>query len=186
MRVLLDRALSASAGVVALTALAVSIYQAWISRQQVRMSAWPYVTQGNTGGPTDWAWVVSNVGLGPALVRSMRLDVDGKPVGDWGEFGTTMLKLDESALKERLRDHQVTTSTIQRGTVLLPGTTMELLRIRGGPFAGAMRGLLNDGRVSVRFCYCSLYQECWVNDSRAAEPVPVRECPAAPAEEFRS
>ena len=186
MRVILDRALSASAGIVAISALLVSVYQAYIARQQVRMSAWPYVTQGNTGGGTDWAWVVANVGLGPALVRSMRVDVDGKAVRDWGAFGTTMLAVDETTLKARLREHRVTTSTIRRGTVLLPGNTTELLRISGGPFAGAMRQLLNDERVSVRFCYCSLYQECWVNDSRAPEPAPVRACPDPGADEFRS
>ena len=49
MRLLLDRTLSASAGLIAITALAVSIHQAWISRQQQKPSAWPYVTQTNTG-----------------------------------------------------------------------------------------------------------------------------------------
>jgi hypothetical protein len=49
-----------------------------------------------------------------------------------------------------------------------------------------MRQVLNDDRVTVRLCYCSPYNDCWVSDSRAAEPAPVDACPADAAPEFRS
>jgi hypothetical protein len=72
--------------------------------------------------------------------------------------------------------------------VLLPGSTTQLVHVSPGAFAETMRRVVNDRRVSLRVCYCSLYGECWVNDSRAPEPERVRACPAAAdsALEFRS
>ena len=185
VRLLLDRALSASAGLVALSALAVSAYQAYISREQQKLSAWPYLLQENTG-IDGRAWRVQNVGLGPALVRSMCVDVDGQPVRDWGELAMTTLAVDSVALTAQARGFRFVTSTIRRGSVLLPGHTTELVRVSPGAFANTMRGVLNDRRVRLRFCYCSLYGDCWVSDSKTPEPEGTDECPADAGLEFRS
>jgi hypothetical protein len=176
VRVLLDRALSASAGIVALSALGVSIYQAWIAREQQKMSAWPYVTQTNTGAG-GYGRLVQNVGLGPALVRSMRVDVDGKPVRQWSALLMSALRVDTATLRARLPGAGYTTSSVRPGMVLLPGTTSELIHVSDSAFAGTLRGVMNDPRVHVRICYCSLYGDCWVSDSRALEPAAVRACP---------
>lgn len=187
MRVLLDRALSASAGVVALSALAVSMYQAYISRQQLRMSAWPYVVQSNTGAD-GYTRIVQNVGLGPALVRSMRVEVDGRPVHEWGEFLIAGMRIDSATLVSRLKTSGFWTSSVRPGMVLLPGTDTKLAHSSDTTFAESLRRVFTDERrVRVRICYCSLYDDCWISDSRALEPQKVRECPTAdPALEFRS
>ena len=186
VRVLLDRALSASAGVVALCALAVSMYQAWIAREQQRMSAWPYVTQTNTGAG-GYGRLVQNVGLGPALVRSMRVEVDGVPVRQWSALLMAALRVDTAGLRSRLPRDGYTTSSVLPGMVLLPGTTSELIHVSDSTFGRVLRGVMNDPRVHVRICYCSLYRDCWVSDSRALEPTKADECPSAyPAVEFQS
>jgi hypothetical protein len=33
-------------------------------------------------------------------------------------------------------------------------------------------------KVSVRSCYCSIFDDCWVMDSRKMDPEPVDACPA--------
>lgn len=184
-RELLSRLISASAGVVALSALAVSTYQAYIARQQQKMSAWPYVTQGNTGAD-GYARLVQNVGLGPALVRSVIVTVDGRRVRTWGALLQASLRVDSVALQARLGRTRFVTSSVWRGTVLLPGSTTELARVEPGPFAADVRGALNDARVRLRVCYCSMYDDCWTSDSGQIEPARVPRCPDDPAGEFRS
>jgi hypothetical protein len=188
VRVLLDRALSASAGLVALCALAVSMYQAWIAREQQRMSAWPYLTQDNTNADGGYARRVHNVGLGPALVRSMRVDVDGKLVTNWGDLLLRGLRVDSATLRARSSGVGFVTSSVRPGMVLLPGTTTEVVRIGDPAFADEVRRLLNDDRrVRIRVCYCSLYRDCWLSDSGALEPAEVRACPTPDeALEFQS
>ena len=186
-RALLDRVLSASAGLVALSALCVSAYQTYIMRQQLKAGAWPYVLQQNTGGPTNYAWQVKNLGLGPALVRSMTVRVDGRPVHNWREFVTAAERLD-SAGAEAWREQRVTTmvtSSIRPGTVLLAGSTTELIRVTG-TVGVDLRRLLNDDRVRVRVCYCSLYDDCWASESKDPAPAGLDACTSDPAAEFRS
>jgi hypothetical protein len=161
------------------------MYQAYISRQQLKMGAWPYVTQGNTGAD-GYARLVENVGLGPALVRSMRVDVEGKPVRDWRGLLTRALAVDSARFAALVQGVTFTTPSVRRGMVLLPGRATEIVRVGPGDLALTLRRVLNDPRVRVRVCYCSLYDDCWVSDSRADEPAAVERCAADPALEFES
>ena len=79
---LLQRVLSGSAALVAVSALLVSMYQTKIMREQQRMSAWPYVRLIKSNVPS-YARVIDNLGLGPALVRSVVITVDGRPTTTW-------------------------------------------------------------------------------------------------------
>ena len=36
-------------------------------------------------------------------------------------------------------------------------------------------------KIELRACYCSVLDDCWLFDSAAEDPQPVRTCPAAPA-----
>jgi hypothetical protein len=187
-RAVLDWVLSASTGAVALGALGVSAYQTYLTRQQAKVSAWPYVTQGNTGNPLaeqGFARLVLNAGLGPALVRSMRIEIDGRAAANWREVFLRGLRTDSARFVTRFGvTTRTITSTIARGTVLLPGTTTEIIRIPGSPFGAAVRDLLNDSRTRIRVCYCSLYDDCWWSDSLDVEPKPVEACPADDARAF--
>jgi hypothetical protein len=184
-RALLDRVLSASAGLVALSALGVSVYQTYILREQQRMSAWPYLTLYNStaDGASRFA---QNVGLGPALVRSVVVRVDGRAVGSWGEalaaaVGDTAF----DALRRAEGGASIVTSTLGRGTVLLPGVPLEQLRVTGGPLVARLLPVMRADRIVTQVCYCSLYADCWTASSAVDEPVPVPSCAAGTAREFR-
>jgi len=184
-RTLLDRVLSASAGLVALSALAVTVYQTYILREQQRMSAWPYLTLYNSTseGASRFA---KNVGLGPALVRSVVVRVDGRPVTSWAEalaaaVGDTAF----DALRRAEGGASIVTSTLGRGSVLLPGVPLEQLRVTGGPLAARLVPALHADRVVTEVCYCSLYRDCWTASSATEEPVSVAACTADAARQFR-
>ncbi len=176
--------LSASAAVVAVSALLVSSYQTKIMREQQKMSAWPRVAEGNTGGDSTYAWVISNVGVGPAVVRSATISTHGRALHDWGDVLRAALHIDGTALDSAIAHARITTSSVRRGRVLLSGATTELIRV-DGPLGKPLRRFLNDSTTLLRLCYCSVYDDCWAIDSRADEPVEVRACPDEPPREFR-
>jgi hypothetical protein len=168
-RVLLDRAVSASAGLVALCALAVSVYQAMISRQQQRMSVWPYVMQYNSGRDGGYFREVQNAGVGPALIGWSEVIVDGRPRRTWGDVLRALTRTNDSTF-------QLVYSALPPGSVLLPGTTQDLIELAPGPFAQAIHASIDSGRLVTRVCFCSLYEECWIATSGARKPTPVRAC----------
>jgi len=69
------------AALVGLLALCVSGYTAWLQQQQVRAQVWPYIETGISTSKHDLTLV--NKGVGPALIRSVQIYVDGKPQRNW-------------------------------------------------------------------------------------------------------
>ena len=171
----LDRVLSLCAGIAAITAVAVSLYQAALARQQLRASAWPYVTQGNslTKG-SEYRRIVANQGVGPARVRSFVVLVDGKPVKKWNDAVRGLTGDGEPALSY---------SSFGRGSVLPAGAEKALLVL---PWGDRAVKFWSEGQTRLRTvaCFCSIYDECWSADSEEDEPTPVRSCPSDPKREF--
>jgi len=166
-RSIVDRIVSGSAMFVALSSLAIALYEVRMMREHDRLSVWPYVSVGNSDSGGVYSYNVRNAGIGPALIRTFELVVDGKPQKNWGDavdlFGVDVHGAPSSY------------SHIGKGTVLLPGATLKLLEIGGEPGQAFHRAL--HGRMDTRICYCSLYEQCWlVNSSTSDEPQPVDRC----------
>ena len=170
-----DRLLSVCAGVAAITAVAVSLYQSALARQQLRASAWPYVAQANAySAGTDYTRLVGNEGVGPARVRAFEVRVDGRPVPTWNDAVRALTGAGEPNLVY---------SSFGRGTVLPAGASRTLLTLPGGERARRF-WLEAQTRLETVVCYCSVYDECWRASSEEAEPRPVRACAADPAAAF--
>jgi hypothetical protein len=127
VRRLLSRVVSASAGIVALSALTVSIYQAMLSREQQRMSVWPYLMQYNSGRDGGYFRVVQNAGLGPALIGWTEVAVDGRPQRTWSAVLRALVGANDSTLIY---------SSLPPGSVLLPAATLELIEMRAARSCG--------------------------------------------------
>jgi hypothetical protein len=107
--------LSLAAGVAAVTAVAVSLYQAALAREQLRASAWPYLAQSNSFTVEQpYLRTVSNEGVGPARVRAFSVLIDGRPVPTWDTAVRMLTGGGEPALVY---------SSFGRGTVLPPGAS---------------------------------------------------------------
>jgi hypothetical protein len=163
----LDRILSLAAGAAAITAVAVSLYQASLARKQLRAAAWPYVAQQNAYS-TDRPYLrlVMNQGVGPAKVRSFSVFVDERPMRTWNETARSLTGSPADG---------AVYSSIGLGTVLPPGSTLAVLTLPNGPLATAFWRAAQT-RLHTVICYCSVYDECWRADSRTEEPEPVDAC----------
>jgi hypothetical protein len=171
-----DRVLSACAGIAAITAVAVSLYQSDLARRQLRASAWPYVAQSNafTTG-RDYTRLVSNEGVGPARVRAFEVLVDRRPVRTWNEAVRALTGEGEPRLVY---------SSFRRGTVLPAGASRTLLTLPDGDRALVFWREAQT-RLETVTCYCSVYDECWRASSEEEEPRPVRACAYDSAAAFR-
>jgi hypothetical protein len=171
-----ERWLSIAVGLAAIVAVVVSLYQASLARQQLKASAWPYISQGNgytAGNP--YIRTVGNDGVGPARIKSFRVVVDGRPVQTWNEAVRALTGEGEPALVY---------SSLGRGTVLVPGASRTVLSLPPG--LRAQRFWLGaQTRLRTQVCFCSIYEECWLADSEEPEPTPQRACMSDSVAEFR-
>src|SRR4051794_15201221 len=83
-RSIVDRIVSGSAMFVALSSLAIALYEVRMMREHDRISVWPYVSAFNSDSGGVYTLNASNAGIGPALVGSFEVTVDGKAKKDWG------------------------------------------------------------------------------------------------------
>src|SRR3954471_20945389 len=173
---LTDRIMAVSAIIVAAASLTVAVYEARINREYQKISVWPYVTQSNAMAPGEpYARNVSNLGVGPALIKSFQVRVDGAPRRDWAEVSRA---LTGKAIPELVY------YSFHGGSVLLPDKTVAVVKIPPGDAASQFWEQAQTERLSIRVCYCSLYGDCWLHDGRAGEPSSVGACPAEVDKEF--
>jgi hypothetical protein len=187
-REFLDTVLSVSAAIVAVCALVVTTYQTKIMREQQRASAWPRLDLTNTTGPHLYARVVRNVGLGPALVRNVQVTLDGRSMRDWDDVSAGLFGADYGRVFAADTALRASKSDVRRGIVLLPGASIEQLRLEGGSVPDTVLRAVFSGRLRWSACYCSLYGDCWKTNSWAStDPLPTRACPetADSTREFR-
>ena len=68
---------------VALLAVCVAGYTAYMQRQQVRAAVWPILEFDSSNGPIQFT--LANKGVGPAIIKHVTLKVDDQPVKNWAE-----------------------------------------------------------------------------------------------------
>src|SRR5256885_9301723 len=68
---------------IALLAVCVSGYTAYMQRQQVRAAVWPILEFDTSNGPIQFT--LANKGVGPAFIRHVIVRVDDQPVRTWYE-----------------------------------------------------------------------------------------------------
>jgi hypothetical protein len=141
-----------AAGIVSLSALGVSIYEAYLMREQQAASVLPIIDFWSAYGPeSGYSLNLANKGLGPAFIKDISVTVDGKEQNHWTAVTRAItgqpVPHGESALI---------------GSVLAPGDAGALITIpdpeRGTEiWRQAMR-------MSMQVCYCSVFKNCWLTD----------------------
>ena len=158
---------SAAATVIALAALGLSVYQAMLSRQHARLSVRPLLDSELhvSAARERFCLIVTNNGLGPAVIKRWQLLVDGKPYRDLGitrwEQLTDHLKLSKP----------VSYSYFEPNSVLAPEESEELIgyavtvysREEADRFREAIR------RLTIVIEYESMYREAFTFEFRGSE-----------------
>lgn len=174
------------ASLVGLLALVVAGYTAYIQRQQVSAQVWPHLHIGNSSFPP--AIYVQNQGVGPAIVRSVEVLVDGKPQPDWdhvfaavgmpGNINTVGPTMDGYVLTpgykmewvnfefsrdqyQSLKDSMIATAA---GGSSSPASSApasyEMLEGRQRVLFRQFLDGAKRSRLQVRICYCSTLGDC--------------------------
>jgi len=194
----LDMIVAGCALLVSVTSLVVAIFHgrtmermADANARLVAANSWPLLQRywsdrGRDGGPAT-ALVVANGGVGPAKIEAFELFWKGRPMHNPSEL------IEACCLAVEAPD--ATSSGTQRGPggavpplgtdsvqgiILRAGTTLRPYEIVESPVTEAVVTRLRATKadVTLRACYCSVFDECWVSDLRTLQPARVRRCEA--------
>lgn len=166
-----DNAISLGATAVALIALCTSIWDGCENRDYLRRSNEPQMIVSffhNEGGS---GYLIGNAGLGPARIGWLRAFVDDIEVFSWLEVGRAL------GLKSNPAFQHVNPALTYK-----PGPLSKLFWVKPGPLDQELQA--NRRRIQLRICFCSLFDECWIEESRTKEPKQVESCKPFPERPF--
>jgi hypothetical protein len=163
--------IAVAALVVSISAVAVGLYEAALQRRHDRAEVWPRIELTTFTAPGGATLSVENTGIGPALIKSVAVTVDGKRSHNWNEVLTTLLGHTPQA--------PFSNSTISE-SALRPGNKVTMLGVPNADMPPAFWASI--GRVGVAICYGSVFDELWqLSDSSIGHRTRwerVTECPA--------
>lgn len=159
--------------IIAVLALYAALTESEATRRQTSAAVWPFVqitvADFDSGEEAGFTLSFTNVGVGPALVRSVRVVIDGEPMRDWAHVvahlgGTIDDRVGRNSISER---------------VLSPDRKVDLISVTDPALARQFQAVIGNPENSISYCYCSIFDDCWLADSRtqALDPEPVEACP---------
>jgi hypothetical protein len=177
---------------VALAALVTSVTSIWLALSQgddmarlVQAQSWPHVGFHSGNSPLDPAtnqrirslsFSVENLGVGPAKLRTLEVLLDDRPVDGHG----ALIRAAAGGEYDGVIDATNVFSVPVGGRVLRPGETITFLRWDRSDDVGAAWDALDQarfGRLTMRACFCSVFDECWSSTNGKGDPAPVATCP---------
>ena len=180
-RRLVDHAIALSALFISLCSLGLAMHHAHSMRQLVEANSRPFLqfitSNGEARDEGNYAPVltvtVSNPGAGAARLEDFAILVDGVRVTSWQQ---AFARLNPHAAPGALGD--ITYANIAPSYLKAGADELVLRWPRTEANAALWDDLVGQGRQRVEFaaCYCSIFDECWLERSRVFRPTPVKSC----------
>lgn len=163
-----DYAIGGTALLVSLISLYVAVHHGEIMEKLVAANSWPNVeasgnvVEGKTAGSARFEVAVKNNGVGPARVESLELWDGATPIGDASVLAKRLKAAgDGGSLNARLEGASITGQVIGAREAV---TVVAFETPETGRWSLPMIRLA--GNLESRVCYCSVFDECYLADSR--------------------
>ena len=165
---------------IAVVALYAALKESAAVRQQTAAAVWPFVQllieDYDSDEEATFSMAFVNAGVGPAKLGGVRLVLDGEPMRDWAHAVTTVGGDTETPVSRNFLN----------GRVLRPDEQVDMIRTTDPGLARRFQAAIADPDNSISYCYCSIFDECWLADSRRdlQNPESVEACPEYGDEAF--
>ncbi len=147
-----DLIIALMALVIGIGTMVVYVYQARIMSKQQHASVWPFLEVSLSQGQQGTYISVENKGVGPAIVKSTKIEVDSQTYQE-NQIDEIIPKI----VGKSLAFHYKTVAN----RVMKSGEFIKLLHVEDLKEAALLDSTLSKHRVKLSICYCSIYDECW-------------------------
>jgi hypothetical protein len=182
---LADLAVAFSALFVSLCSLGIALHHGRTMQRLVEANSRPFIQITTSKGqlapdstPQSFTVLMSNPGAGAARVERFSILVDGKPVKDIGEALLRLAGLPDntpqsSSVLGPMTYSEVAPSYIKAGS---EQTVLSWPRTAGNASVWDKDVAAGSDRVKFETCYCSIFDECWIENSHTFRPTAVESC----------
>lgn len=153
--------------IVSACALGVSFYEVRIMRSHQKSTVWPYIQLGQQYSGEGFALEAINKGVGPAMVQSLKVWVDRKPVNSLNQV------LDSLVGEGHGIDWNNYSINNVNGNVLESGYHKPMVKFKWNEKTRELQSRLS--RIDIEMIYKSIYDDCW-KVTFGSNPEPC-ECP---------
>lgn len=168
--------------VIGASALFVAWDQSQVMRRQMDASVWPIVSADFVISGDEKTrfleFTVQNAGVGPALVESVALKVDGIEARRWSDLEGALLGVAQfGPMAFNGDDLEGAVLAAGEHSTIMKGTWSSNAQIDAAFQSLATKYLEGQApSVTLEVCYCSVFERCW-RSSDQARSVPVKACP---------
>ncbi len=168
--------------VIAVLALYAALTESAAVRQQTAAAVWPFVQlmveNHDTGDTAGFSIAFTNAGVGPARMRGVHLSIDGNAIRNWSELVASVDGDSGAAVNRNFISDRV----------LRPDENVVVFSTMDADLARSLVGAVSKPRSVLTYCYCSIFDECWLADSRKDLQAPqvVEACPDFGDETYRN
>ena len=144
---------TATALLISVLALIVSIYEANLLKAHQKATVWPYFSVNEGYGSDGFRINAFNNGTGPAVISSVLVEFMDEPVLKYEDL-LNAIKPGHALGYDKIRVNEL------NNTVVKAGEQRELLYL---PWTDETREMLEsmNGKIRIKIQYCSVLEECW-------------------------
>ena len=147
--------IAVAALIVSVSAVVVGIYEASLQRHHDQAEVWPHVEIGVFTKQNGATIQLENTGIGPAIIKSVLVTVDGQPQANWSGVLRVLNGVEPMPFSNY--------SAAEHG--LRPGDKIALMDV---PIADQPHDFWKAiARVGMTICYTSVFQQHWVVESKS-------------------
>ena len=174
-----DVVLAVSAVVISLISLFLAIQHGRVMERMVEASTWPFVmvgySTGNADGTPHVSMWVTNKGVGPARVDSVEVFYQGVAQSDPQGLLSAILNPSDVTRRFPVIQSDVIDSVISAKD-WLNFVDLDAKKYDPAEYSRIQHAM---PELQFRICYCSVFEECSILDTRKSppRPVPVKACP---------
>lgn len=178
---LADLAVAFSALFVSLCSLGIALHHGRTMQRLVEANSRPFIqittSNGNPASPA-FTVLISNPGAGAARLERFSILVDDKPVKDIGEALLRLAGLPADTKEESTVLGQITYTAVAPSYLKAGSEQPVLFWPRTASNASVWDKDAEAGLNRVKFeaCYCSIFDECWIENSHRFRPTAVSSC----------
>jgi hypothetical protein len=174
----LDLLIAVCALLISSLAAGASFWQARVLEEQLGAQVWPYVAVSYDIEGDTVKISINNDGLGPAVLRSETLAVDGVRERTFIDVMHAVLGPHVLARLARGERAGIHLDSSAPGSVVRPAESIVAYSLTSKHFAAPLLRAIYK-RVDVTLCYCAIIPgKCWQSDVRSThDPVSVSDCP---------
>jgi hypothetical protein len=147
-------------------ALALAIYQGYLQRDFLRVSNRPRMVVSFYYNDKGSGFLFGDRGMGHATLKVFEVLVDGRAQVSWLEMFHTLGFAAAPPFQFVVPRPEA---------IYKPDSEEQVVWLDPGPYSEEMKQ--KQGRILVRACYCSVFDECWRVDSRGSHESTGTACP---------